>query len=190
MHPDFLSEIPNNQDAFGISQNTHHHKSRMLEIFRDFDHRLISLLEMAEPSSVRLWQLLDMDPPPTRQTGRLGLVGDAALPFLPHIGQGAACALEDAACITTLFGRGVRASDIQERLRLYEVCRKDRAGEIHSFSRLLGHDLEAGNEDAKLNRELMTKRYFPYIFAHNEFDHSARKLQEYNDNKISSRREK
>jgi len=179
MHPDSLSETSNTNDAFGDLQDVHHNKSRMMEIFKDFDPRLVSLLDMAEPSSVRLWQLLDMDPPPIRQKGKLGLVGDAALPFLPHIGQGAACALEDAASITTLFGYGVRESDVPERLKLYEECRKSRAEELHSFSRLLGRDLEAGNEDAKLNRELMAKKFFPYIFGHDEFDHSAQKLREH-----------
>ena len=179
MHPDALSEVPNDVDAFGSSQNNDRNKSRMLEIFKDFDPRLVALLDMAESSSVRLWQLLDMNPPPTRQKERLGLVGDAALPFLPHIGQGAACALEDAASIMALFGPGIRESDISERLQLYEECRKSRAEEIHSFSRLLGRDLEAGNEDAKLNRDLMTKKYFPYIFGHDEFDHSIQKLREH-----------
>ncbi|KAL8698575.1 MAG: hypothetical protein Q9201_006492 [Fulgogasparrea decipioides] len=178
MHPDSLSEPPDANDAFGSSQNVHHNKSRMMEIFKDFDSRLVCLLDMAEPSSVRLWKLLDMDPPPIRHKGRLCLVGDAALPFLPHIGQGAACALEDAASITTLIGPGVQESDIPERLKLYEECRKSRAENLHSFSRLLGRDLEAGNEDAKLNRELMAKKFFPYIFAHDEFDHSAQKLRE------------
>lgn len=179
MHPDSLSETFNTKDAFGDSQDVNRDKSRMMEIFQGFDPRLVSLLDMAEPSSVRLWQLFDMDPPPTRHKGRLVLVGDAALPFLPHIGQGAACALEDAACMTTLFGPGIPESDIAERMDLYEECRKTRAEEIHSFSRLLGHDLEIGNEDAKLNRELMAKKYFPYIFGHDEFDHSAQKLREH-----------
>ena len=186
MHPDSLSETSTTNDTFGDPQNVHHNKSRMMEIFQDFDPRLVSLLDMAEPSSVRLWQLLDMDPPPIRQNGRLGLVGDAALPFLPHMGQGAACALEDAASITTLFGPGIRESDISERLKLYEECRKSRAEEIHSFSRLLGRDLEAGNEDAKLNRELMAKKFFPYIFGYDEFDHSAQKLREHEYGKTNA----
>ena len=118
MHPDSLSEIHDSGDAFGESQNANHNKVCMIEIFKDFDPRLVSLLDMADSQSVRLWQLMDMDPPHTRHMGRLGLVGDAALPFLPHIGQGAACALEDAASIITLFGPAVEKSDVPERLEL------------------------------------------------------------------------
>ncbi len=91
-----------------------------------------------------------MDPPPTRSEGNLCLLGDAALPFLPHIGQVAACALKDAASLTAIFHVGTRSKDIPEKLELYEKCRRGRAEELHSISRLLGCDLEPGNEDARV----------------------------------------
>ncbi|KAL9044547.1 MAG: hypothetical protein Q9214_002321 [Letrouitia sp. 1 TL-2023] len=171
--------IKESESAFGDSDDKRDHKNRMMEIFRDFDPRILGLLELAEPSSVRLWQLFDMDPPSTRCTGKLGLVGDAALPFLPHIGQGAACALEDAASLSAIFPLGTTPQDVPSRLELYERTRKGRAEEIHAFSRLLGQDLEPGNEDARVNRNLITKKYFPYIFSHDEYENSAYKLQEF-----------
>ena len=179
MHPDALSEVPASEEAFGGSENTFDNKARMMEIFKEFDPRVLALLELAEPSSVRLWQLFDMDPPPMRHAGSLCLLGDAALPFLPHIGQGAACALEDAASIAAVFPPGTNQKEIPERLKLYEECRKGRAEEIHSFSRLLGHDLELGDEDARVNRDLTAVKYFPYIFGYDEHDHTTQKFREY-----------
>ncbi|KAL8953522.1 MAG: hypothetical protein Q9222_000624 [Ikaeria aurantiellina] len=176
MHPDVLSEVKNSQEQFGDSNDDRDHKRHMLEIFKDFDKRILELLRLAEPSSVRLWRLWDMDPPSHRCSGRLGLIGDAALPFLPHIGQGAACAIEDAASITAIFPNGTGRQEVPARLRLYEETRKGRSDEIHSFSRSLGSDLEAGNEDARVNRALMAKKYFPYIFGHDEYAHSAERL--------------
>lgn len=45
-------------------------------------------------------------------------------------------------------------------------------------------DLEPGNEDAKLNRELMARKLFPQIFGYDEFDHSAQILREHEYKKI------
>ncbi|KAI4149358.1 MAG: hypothetical protein L6R39_002514 [Caloplaca ligustica] len=174
---DVLSEVKESEEHFGDSYDDRDHKSRMLEIFKDFDGRLLELLKLAEPSSVRLWKLWDMDPPRHRCNGRLGLLGDAALPFLPHIGQGAACAIEDAASISAIFPLGTDPQDVPGRLRLYEETRSGRANEIHSFSRSLGRDLEPGNEDARINRDAMAKKYFPYIFGHDEYVHSAGRLR-------------
>ncbi|KAI4185538.1 MAG: hypothetical protein LQ346_005876 [Caloplaca aetnensis] len=176
MHPDILSEVKESQEQYGDSHDDRDHKSRMLEIFQDFDTRVLELLKLAQPSSVRLWKLWDMDPPSQRCHGTLALLGDAALPFLPHIGQGAACAIEDAACISAIFPLGTDPQDVPARLRLYEEIREGRSTKIHAFSRSLGRDLEPGNEDARLNRALMAKEYFPYIFGHDEFVHSSKRL--------------
>ncbi|KAI9874186.1 MAG: hypothetical protein M1830_010092 [Pleopsidium flavum] len=178
MHPDSLSEVSDSKEAFGEAGNKADNKANMMEIFKDFDPRVLALLELAEPPSVRLWQLYDMDPPPTRLAGKLCLLGDAALPFLPHIGQGAACAIEDAASLAAILLPGTSCADIPEMLQFYEECRKDRAEKIHSFSRLLGHDLEPGNEDARINRARMTVEFFPYIFTYDEHNHTTQKFRQ------------
>lgn len=188
MHPDSLSEVSDSREAFGEAENKgNNNKANMMTIFKDFDPRVLALLELAEPSSVRLWQLLDMDPPPTRLAGKLCLLGDAALPFLPHIGQGAACAIEDAASLAAVLLPGTRSADVPEMLQLYEDCRKGRAEKLHAYSRMLGQDLEPGNEDARINRDRMAVEFFPYIFSYDEHDHTTQKLRELMYKKSSPR---
>lgn len=185
IHPDSLSQLSSNSnDAFGgLEKKEEDNKANMLKIYEGFDPRALALLELAEPSSVRLWQLLDMDPPPTRLAGgRLCLLGDAALPFLPYLGQGAASAIEDAASLAALLLPGTSLSMIPERLQIYEECRKERAEKLHELSRSIGRDMTAGisetekvekdTEKAKINMERL-------VYAHDEYDHTTQKLREY-----------
>lgn len=178
MHPDALSEVHDSNEAFGDSESKVDNKANMMEIFKEFDHRALALLELAESSSVRLWKLLDMDPPTTRVIGRLCLMGDAALPFLPHFGQGAACAIEDAACLAAMFPPGTTRADVPERLRLYEECRMDRAGKLHHISRRFGEDLTPEDEAARMERGLLYMDFYPQILSHDEHDHATQKLRE------------
>jgi 2-polyprenyl-6-methoxyphenol hydroxylase-like FAD-dependent oxidoreductase len=63
-------------------------------------------------------------------------ISDAAHPFLPHRGEGAAQAIEDGVSLGALLPRGTTVEDIRERLALYEKCRKERATNIQEASRL------------------------------------------------------
>ena len=50
------------------------------------------------------WGMYDRTPLPRWSSGRLTLLGDAAHPMLPHLGQGVNQALEDAVALATLLG--------------------------------------------------------------------------------------
>jgi 2-polyprenyl-6-methoxyphenol hydroxylase-like FAD-dependent oxidoreductase len=56
-------------------------------------------------------------------TGRITLVGDAAHPMLPHTGQGAAQALEDAVALGLVLGSH---GSVESALRRYEHVRSRR----------------------------------------------------------------
>jgi len=77
------------------------------------------------------------DLPPLRRwgQGRITLLGDAAHPCTPNLGQGACMALEDAA---TLARCVARTEPIAEALRRYESLRLARTRHIQQRSRLLG----------------------------------------------------
>ena len=56
------------------------------------------------------WGLYDREPLPTWTRGRLTLLGDAAHPMLPHVGQGANQAIEDGVALATVLGQADRCS--------------------------------------------------------------------------------
>ena len=49
------------------------------------------------------WALYDREPLPTWTKGRLTLLGDAAHPMLPHLGQGANQSIEDGMALATIL---------------------------------------------------------------------------------------
>jgi 2-polyprenyl-6-methoxyphenol hydroxylase-like FAD-dependent oxidoreductase len=58
-------------------------KAEMLEVARDFDPRVLAVLELADEAELKRWTLLDLEKVPRFTHERLVLVGDAAHPFLP-----------------------------------------------------------------------------------------------------------
>ena len=65
---------------------------------------------------------------------RIALMGDAAHPMLPHAGQGAGQAFEDAFALCELL-RDCRTEQVPERLATYETLRLPRATAVQSASR-------------------------------------------------------
>lgn len=72
------------------------------------------------PEDMRLDELFARKPLDTWGAGPVTLLGDAAHPVLPHTGQGAAQALEDAVALGRVMQRG---GDHMAALRRYEHVR-------------------------------------------------------------------
>ena len=66
----------------------------LMTCFRNFHPKLVRLLSYT--TECGLWQLRDQDPLKTWTRGRAIVIGDAAHPMLPHMGQGGSQAIEDA----------------------------------------------------------------------------------------------
>ena len=56
---------------------------QLLNVFGKFPADLLTLLRMADPASIKVWKLLDMDTLPTWVKGKLALLGESAHPMLP-----------------------------------------------------------------------------------------------------------
>jgi 2-polyprenyl-6-methoxyphenol hydroxylase-like FAD-dependent oxidoreductase len=156
----FVCIHPESESEGGNDWNTNVNKDVLLKVYKDFPPDCISLMSKADPESLKVWKLLDMPILPTWTNARLALLGDAAHPFLPHQGQGAGCAMEDAAALSVVLDRDTTPEEIPARLKLFEKIRYERANRIQEYSRLAGRDLQQGS---KMNSEHM-----PSIFEATE----------------------
>lgn len=101
---------------------------------------------IAQMKTTFRWGLFDREPLPTWTRGRLTLLGDAAHPMLPHAGQGANQAIEDAVVLATVLRRADRASAARALL-LYERLRRERTAGVQRMSRFNGALYEIVNPD-------------------------------------------
>jgi 2-polyprenyl-6-methoxyphenol hydroxylase-like FAD-dependent oxidoreductase len=100
------------------------------------------------------WGLYDREPRPKWTNGRLTLLGDAAHPMLPHAGQGANQALEDAIALATLL-KGADRKRAPTALLAYQDLRRERTAEVQRRSRRTGTRLDAPDRQAQhRDREL------------------------------------
>lgn len=79
------------------------------------------------------WGLFDRDPLSTWTMQRITLLGDAAHPMLPFLGQGAAMAIEDAYVLARELAHA--RDDISAALRAYEAERLPRASQAQLAAR-------------------------------------------------------
>jgi len=91
------------------------------------DATLRAILQATRPEDARFDDLFRSDPLPKWGSGPVTLLGDAAHPMLPHTGQGAAQALEDAVALGLALSA---AGTIDAGLRRYETVRERRTSKF------------------------------------------------------------
>jgi salicylate hydroxylase len=114
------------------------------EAFAGWDPRIHELLR--EVQLTFRWALYDREPLPTWTRQRLGLLGDAAHPMLPHLGQGANQSIEDGMALATILARADRASAPQGLLA-YERLRRDRVAQVQLGARENGLRYDSVHSD-------------------------------------------
>ncbi|KAE8150685.1 FAD/NAD(P)-binding domain-containing protein [Aspergillus avenaceus] len=150
-------------------------KSLLAKAFSDFTPAVKHLIDSAG-EDLKVWELFDMARLPSWVKGRAALLGDAAHPFQPYMGQGAAMAIEDALSLATLLPLGTKIGDIPARLGLYEQARMDRVEYVMTYTRLNGAD-ENNLSVRRIPPEEMI-RVMGVCFAHNEIESSRALLGE------------
>ena len=103
--------------------------------FTGWDPRIAGVLQAVQKTF--RWALYDREPLPSWRKGRLTLLGDAAHPMLPHLGQGANQSIEDGMALATILARVDRKS-APAALAAYERLRRERAAEVQRGSRQNG----------------------------------------------------
>ncbi|KAA8568279.1 hypothetical protein EYC84_007315 [Monilinia fructicola] len=130
-------------------------KAAMLDTFSDFCPKVQRMLNLVPDGEVCEWKLRVHSPLPTWVRGSIALVGDACHPTLPHLAQGAAQAIEDAAVLGAVFSKcpSNNPSDINKSLLVYESVRKERAETLVELAAQSGRALHLGEGAAKAERD-------------------------------------
>src|SRR5207237_1350327 len=98
------------------------------------------------------WALYDRDPIPRWTRGRVTILGDAAHPMLPYLGQGACQAIEDGAVLATALS--AEAADPLAGLDRYERTRRPRASRVVLAARERGQSNHLTSRWAAGRRDL------------------------------------
>jgi salicylate hydroxylase len=130
-------------------------KTAMLDVFSDYCPMIQRMLDLVPEGEVCEWKLRVHAPLPTWVHRSVALVGDACHPTLPHLAQGAAQAIEDAAVLGTVLGRvpDSTPSTIAQALQVYEAVRKERAETLVAMAAASGRAMHLGEGKEKAERD-------------------------------------
>jgi salicylate hydroxylase len=118
----------------GTGVETHVDGKSALAPLAAFHPSLTEVLQRAR--DYRKWGLYRLPALSAWSKGRIGLLGDAAHPVLPHLAQGGALALEDGLVLGALLGEP--SADVGAGLRRFEAQRRKRAARVEAMSRRNG----------------------------------------------------
>ncbi len=126
--------------------------------FEGWDPRIGTVLEQVDKCF--RWALYDREPLATWSKGRLTLLGDAAHPMLPHLGQGANQSIEDGMALATILCR-VDSSQVAAALLAYERLRRARVADVQLGARKHGLRVDSMVDDlARRDAELAAHAEF------------------------------
>lgn len=112
--------------------------------FAGWDPRIEGLLLHVDKTF--RWVLYDREPLPTWSKGRLSLLGDAAHPMLPHLGQGANQSIEDGMALATILSHAT-ARAAPAALKAYDRLRRERVAEVQRGARENGMRYDSAYSD-------------------------------------------
>ena len=112
--------------------------AELVRLFGRWHQPIPGLLASAAPRDVLRHDVAELAGPlPSFHRGRVALLGDAAHPMTPNLGQGACQALEDAAVIARLAA-GAEPDEVAALLASYTAARLPRTRNIVRWSRRAG----------------------------------------------------
>jgi 2-polyprenyl-6-methoxyphenol hydroxylase-like FAD-dependent oxidoreductase len=128
--------------------------------FKGWDPRIERLL--SEVRKTFRWALYDREPLPVWTKGRLTLLGDAAHPMLPHLGQGANQSIEDGMALATILA-GATIATAPAALMAYERLRRERVAAVQRGARENGMRYDSvytdlGKRDAEITAHAAFRR--------------------------------
>jgi 2-polyprenyl-6-methoxyphenol hydroxylase-like FAD-dependent oxidoreductase len=128
-------------------------REEVIERYRDWHESLHRLFSAAEKHYK--WALHDREPRSTWTKGRVTILGDAAHPMLPYLGQGACQAMEDGCVLAAALAS--MPEDPHGALMVYERARLPRANRVVLASRERGVDNHLVSPIAAFKRDMLIK---------------------------------
>jgi len=122
----------------------------LCEEFAGWDPRIEGLLRQVQKTF--RWALYDREPLPGWTRGRLTLLGDAAHPMLPHLGQGANQGIEDGIALATILAQAGRQR-VPAALLAYERLRRERVAQVQRGARENGLRYDSAYSDLGIRDE-------------------------------------
>ncbi|MBD1865737.1 FAD-dependent monooxygenase [Cyanobacteria bacterium FACHB-471] len=120
-----------------VCQRASDAKVRVLEFFAGWTEPVEAIIEATPEEDIVERPIWDRPPLPRWSKGRVTLLGDAAHPVVPSLGQGANMAFEDAYELAEYL---FTAPDVETALNAYENSRVPRTEVIYNRSAVRGHD--------------------------------------------------
>jgi 2-polyprenyl-6-methoxyphenol hydroxylase-like FAD-dependent oxidoreductase len=135
-----------------FAEEPHEHREKLLKLFGDWCVPVPQLIEAT--SSEKIVRTVTSDRLPASCWGkeRMTLLGDAAHPVTPNLGQGGCLAIEDAAVLARCISK---YSNSAQALRRYEDLRRGRTSRIARYSSLYGKIGQWESEAAVRSRNLV-----------------------------------
>jgi 2-polyprenyl-6-methoxyphenol hydroxylase-like FAD-dependent oxidoreductase len=118
-------------------------KHELLKLFQGWHEPIEKLIESTDEKAILRNDIVDRKPLPSWTKGRVALLGDAAHPMTPNLGQGACQAIEDAVVLADCVAA---TGDVKAALRDYETRRLKRANKIVEHSWRIGRMIQMENE--------------------------------------------
>jgi salicylate hydroxylase len=109
------------------------------KLYSDFHRDALDLITAISPGTLFNWGLRDREPLQHYTKGRVTMLGDAAHPMTPFLGQGACVAIEDAMVLGRAFAA---ASTFEQAFGTYENTRKERANGVQLASREQANEIQ------------------------------------------------
>jgi 2-polyprenyl-6-methoxyphenol hydroxylase-like FAD-dependent oxidoreductase len=129
-------------------------QARLLEIFGDWHAPIPGLIQSTPEENIIRTDINDRVPVERWSQGRVTLLGDAAHPMTPNMGQGGCQAIEDA---VVLAGCLAREAEVPAALAAYEQRRIKRANGFVSQSFQLGRVGQLENVAGRFVRDTLTR---------------------------------
>jgi 2-polyprenyl-6-methoxyphenol hydroxylase-like FAD-dependent oxidoreductase len=149
----WFAAINSPQGAFLTVKNKRHITSQH---FKGWWEPIADVIGSTSEENILVHEIFDRKPIKKWHKGRVTLLGDAAHPMLPNLGQGGAQAMEDALILASCLKQSPQ--EIERALTLYEQERIPRVTKVVKGSRMMARMMQLENPAAiKVRNQFLQK---------------------------------